>query len=166
MKRVAITCALSLSLAASVAAAATPSPQQNGRLRCRDVPEAEATATALTNPRDIRAVEEVKPETPASETERPPQRWGARILLRAQEGVTAEWLQRVAECHLSQLATSTRTADQRSPLDVRGAAVVVQSTGDGFSVEVTSPDMNGGREILARARALAPRGPAGRATSP
>jgi len=39
---------------------------------------------------------------------------------------------------------------------IKGALVSVQSAGDGFALDVTSPDPKVGREILARARTLVP----------
>ncbi len=135
---------------------ATPPPAKDAEAACRGVPSAEWTAASLTNPRNVRAVQEVKPEMPVSETETVVQRWGARIVLGAQPGMTAEWLQRVAECHMAQVATSASPALTQSPLDVKGALVAVQSAGDGFAVDITSASPKVGREILTRARALAP----------
>ena len=141
---------------------ATPAPARDVQTACRGVPTAEWTAGSLTNPQNVRAVQEVRPETPVSETETVVQRWGARILLGAQPGMTAEWLQRVAECHMAQVATSANLELTQSPLDVKGALVAVQSVGDGFAVDVTSRDPKVGREIFARARALAPQAASGR----
>ena len=151
--RLALTSALAV-LASGLAAAAPPPRRM--RLACRDVPTAEWSGSSLTNPQDIRAIEEIRPETPVSETEPVPQRWGARIVLRAQPGVTAEWLQRVAECHLAKLDGASGVAPTQSPLDVKGAAISIQSAGDGFDVDVTASELKSGKEILTRARALAP----------
>jgi hypothetical protein len=123
---------------------------------CRGIPASEWSASALTNRADIMAVQEIRPETPASETESVVQRWGARIVLQAQPGMTAEWLQRVAECHRAQVTVGDPASFTDSPLDVKGARTTVQSTGNGFSVDITSGDPRVGREILARARGLAP----------
>ena len=151
----------SLQITLQASNVATPPPARDVQAACRGVPTAEWTAASLTNPRNVRAVQEVKPELPVSETETVVQRWGARILLGAQPGMTAEWLQRVAECHMAQVATANVALTQ-SPLDVRGALVSVQSAGDGFAVDVTSRDPKVGREILARARTLAPQAASGR----
>jgi hypothetical protein len=132
---------------------AQPAPVAN-LPACRGIPAANWNASMLAS--DISSVQEVRPETPASETESVVQRWGARIIVRAQPGMTAEWLQRVADCHTAQVMASDPAALSGSPLDVRGARIIVQSTGDGFSVDVTSGDPRVGREILARARTLAP----------
>jgi hypothetical protein len=141
----------------TLAHAATPKPTPAPETACKGVPEAQWSGAPLTDPQDIRAVQEVKTEPPASETETVVARAGARILLRAQPGMTVEWLQQVAECHLARVgAASARVA--ASPLDVKGASVAVHSAGDGFAVEITSADRKAAKEILARAQALVPRG--------
>jgi hypothetical protein len=129
-------------------------------MACVGVPEIEANGSPLTNPQDIRAVQEIKPDTPVSETETAVPRGGARILLRAQPGVTAEWLQRIAECHTAKVAVTSKPALTFSPLDVKGALVTVQSMGNGFAVDITSPDVKVAKEIFTRAQAVAPRPPA------
>jgi len=134
-----------------VAGAATPAARMESV--CRGMSAPERSASALTRPDDVRSVQEIKPVTPASEAESPAQRWGARLMLRAQPGVTAEWLQRIAECHLATLAAQGG-GDARSPLDVKGASVVVRSVGDGFAVDVTAGDPASGKDILTRALAL------------
>jgi hypothetical protein len=123
---------------------------------CRGVPVDEWSASALTNRSDISAVQEIRPATPVSETESVVQRWGARIVVAARPGMTAEWLQRVADCHQAQVAAADPASLTASPIDVRGARVIVSSTGDGFAVDVTSGDPRVGRDILSRARQLAP----------
>src|SRR5882672_10941846 len=146
----------SLAMMLQASNAAKPPSAQDAKLACRDIPAAEWSGTALTNPQDVRAVQEIKPETPGSETETIVQRWGARIVLRAQPGMTAEWLRRVAECHMAQVAAPGGLPATPSPLDVKGASVSVQSAGDGFAVDLTSSDPKVGRQILARAQTLAP----------
>jgi hypothetical protein len=140
-------------------AAAQPAPAANVPA-CRGVPTSDWSASMLTNRPDITAVQEIRPETPASETESVVQRWGSRILLQAQPGMTAEWLQRVADCHRAQVTAADPSQLTQSPLDVKGAKVTVQSTGNGFSVDITSGDPRVGRDILARSQGLAPPRPA------
>jgi hypothetical protein len=144
---------LAMTLAGAATAQAAPS---RDTMACVGVPEIAINGSPLTNPDDVRAVQEIKPDQPVSETETVVPRGGARILLRAQPGMTAEWLQRIAECHMAKVAVASPTMLTTSPLDVKGALVSVQSTGNGFSVDITSPDVRIAREILTRARAIRP----------
>src|SRR4051794_31373436 len=82
---------------------AQPTPAAN-LPACRGIPASDWGASMLTT--EISSVQEVRPETPASETEAVVQRWGARIIVRAQPGLTAEWLQRVADCHVAQVTAT------------------------------------------------------------
>ena len=75
-------------------------------------------------------------------------------MLRAEPGMTAEWLQRVAECHMNTVSQTNAWDLSSSPLDVKGALISVQSAGDGFTVDITSADVKVAREILRRAQAL------------
>jgi hypothetical protein len=147
---------LGLGLAAALAGGPAARAANTDTMACVGVPEIEANGSPLVNPNDVRAVQEIKPDTPVSETETVVPRGGARILLRAQPGMTAEWLQRIAECHMAKVAVSSPTTLTASPLDVKGALVSVQSTGNGFSVDITSPDFKVAKEILSRSRALKP----------
>jgi hypothetical protein len=145
--------ALAVAFAGSAAAQTSA---KNDTMACVGVPELEINGSPLVNPNDVRAVQEIKPATPVSETETVVPRGGARILLRAQPGMTAEWLQRIAECHMAKVAVAAPATLTPSPLDVKGALVSVQSTGNGFAVDITSPDVKVSKEILTRARALKP----------
>jgi hypothetical protein len=149
------TCVLAFALTASSATAAETPLAAQARA-CNGVPTAEWAGTRLTDQADIRSIQEIKSEAPVSEAETVVPRGGARLLLRAQPGITAEWLQRIAECHMSQVATSSPSMLTASPLDVKGALVSVQSAGDGFAVDITSADRKIAREILRRAKSLAP----------
>jgi hypothetical protein len=101
------------------------------------------------------AVEEIKPEDSMVESLPSDPRAGARVLLAAGPGVTAEWLERIGECHIAQnAARGYPQGAAPSPLDVKGAAVRVSSVGDGFAVDITSYNWKAAREILRRARAL------------
>jgi hypothetical protein len=136
-------------------ATAQVAPMAGSLPACRGIPASDWSASMLTNRADITNVQEIRPETPASETESVVQRWGARLILQAQPGMTAEWLQRVAECHRAQVSAADPSQLTQSPLDVKGARITVQSTGNGFAVDITSGDPRVGRDILARAQGLA-----------
>lgn len=122
---------------------------------CRGLHDAEQYVGLLTNRQDVLAVDEIKPEESMVESPPSDSRAGARILLAAGPGVTAEWLERIGECHVAQNAVRGYPQDAAlSPLDVKGVSVHVSSVGDGFAVEITSYNWKAAREILRRARAL------------
>jgi hypothetical protein len=122
---------------------------------CRGVRDPERYVWLLTNRQDVMAIGEIKPEEPQLETLTSDPRVGARVVLAAGPGMTAEWLERIGQCHIAQnAARGYPQGAAPSPLDVTGAAVQVSTVGDGFAVDITSYDGKAGREILRRARAL------------
>ena len=91
---------------------------------------------------------------------------GVVIAVRAQPGMSAPWLQRVATCHIALAAagrgvTSPGAAD---PLLVPGATVRVEEADTGFIVSVRVPDDTSASEISRRTQALLT-GPSGPATA-
>ena len=141
-----------LALSGRVAVAAPPPPIS--QQVCQGAPDAERQVAFLTDARNIMGVEELRPQEPMIESMTPDPRGGARILLGARPGMTVEWLQRIAECHLAHNAARGYQGDTQSPLDVREAMVNVSSVGDGFAIDITSYDRKLAREILRRARDL------------
>lgn len=83
---------------------------------------------------------------------------GAVVTFRAVPGMTAEWLQRVVDCHLARNAALGHPAREMPscPLVPNGAQARVTSTGDGFAVTIRSDDAVTAREILSRAERLHP----------
>ena len=83
---------------------------------------------------------------------------GASITFRAVPGMTAEWLQRVVDCHLARNAALGHVVPEMPtcPLVPRGVRAQVRSVGNGFAVEVSSEEPATAREILSRAQELRP----------
>lgn len=83
---------------------------------------------------------------------------GANIVFQAVPGMTAEWLQRVVDCHLARNAAIGHDAAAGEmpycPLTPRGAQARVSSVGDGFAVAIRSDDAETSKEILKRAESL------------
>jgi hypothetical protein len=81
---------------------------------------------------------------------------GATIVFRAVPGMTAEWLQRVVDCHLARNAAVGWNMPEMSycPVAVKGATASVASTGNGFAVSVRSDELAVASEIAKRATAL------------
>jgi hypothetical protein len=87
---------------------------------------------------------------------------GGRAVFRAVPGLTAEWMQRLVNCHVARAASVGYDMPEMAycPLMVKGATAAVSSAGDGFTVEVTSDDLATAQEIWKRMEALKPGQPA------
>jgi hypothetical protein len=81
---------------------------------------------------------------------------GAVVTFRRIEGLTAERLQRLVDCHAARAAALAYAAPETQwcPLAVRGVVASVAVTERGFDVRLTAPDANAAVETYARARAL------------
>lgn len=81
---------------------------------------------------------------------------GTTIVFRAVPGLTAEWLQRVADCHIARAAAVGHEMPEMSycPLVVNGARAKVTSVGSGFGVNVSAVDASAITEIVKRGQAL------------
>jgi hypothetical protein len=88
---------------------------------------------------------------------------GVRIAVRAQPGLTAPWLARVASCHVAlAVANQLETPDAKNdPLLVRGAQVSVEEAYTGFIVSIRGTDAGTVSELNSRTTAMlaTPAGP-------
>lgn len=82
---------------------------------------------------------------------------GATITFRAVPGMTAQWLQRIVDCHLARNAALGHVVPEMPycPLVPNGVSAKVSATDNGFAVAVRSDDNATSVEILKRAQALA-----------
>ncbi len=81
---------------------------------------------------------------------------GATVTFRAVPGMTAEWLQRVVDCHAARNAAIGHVVPEMPtcPLVPNGVSAKVTSTGAGFAVAIQSDDADTSREVLRRAMLL------------
>lgn len=81
---------------------------------------------------------------------------GAVVVFRAVPGMTAEWLQRLVDCHVARNAALGHDVPEMSscPLVPKGAHATVTATSGGFAVAIRGDDEATSREILRRAEAL------------
>lgn len=83
---------------------------------------------------------------------------GAVVTFRAAPGMTAQWLQRLVNCHLARnVALGHEVPEMPAcPLVPKGASATVAPTaaGDGFAVTIRGEDEASAREIWRRASAL------------
>lgn len=81
---------------------------------------------------------------------------GVKVVFRAVPGLTAEWLQRVVDCHLARAAAVGHEMPEMDycPLVPKGVKAKVSSTGSGFAIEVSADDAATVAEIKRRAEGL------------
>jgi hypothetical protein len=83
---------------------------------------------------------------------------GVSVYLRAESGMTQQWLGRVVACHMAHVAVVGQET-RPSPLAVPNAEVTVSSTQVGFRVTITSKDGEAARNVVERGRELAASSP-------
>jgi hypothetical protein len=83
---------------------------------------------------------------------------GATVTFRAVPGLTAEWFQRIVECHVARNNALGNNVPEMAycPLVPKGVTAKVTSAGNGFSVDIRSDDPETAKEVLRRAQALKP----------
>lgn len=82
---------------------------------------------------------------------------GASVQFRALPGMTAEWLQRLVDCHLARSAAMGYAMEgmEYCPLMLKDVTATVTSTGRGFAVAIRSENIDSANEARRRAEALA-----------
>lgn len=113
-------------------------------------------ADRASNPLREREILDVSPLVDEPTIEQAGGEVGAVITVAPEPGLTAEWLQRRAECYAAGARLAGRTGQQDDPLTVPGASTAVRSTGNGFAISISAADPSDARTIIARAEALAP----------
>jgi hypothetical protein len=83
---------------------------------------------------------------------------GVSVYLRAESGMTQQWLGRLVACHMAHVAVVGGDT-RHSPLAVPNADVTVSSTQVGFRVTITSHDRDVARSVVDRGRELAEASP-------
>ena len=81
---------------------------------------------------------------------------GAIVTFRAVPGMTAQWLQRVVDCHLARNAALGHDVPEMGycPLVPKGVTAKASGTEAGFAVVIRADDSQTAQEVLKRARAL------------
>jgi hypothetical protein len=81
---------------------------------------------------------------------------GATVTFRAVPGMTAQWFQRVVDCHLARNAALGHVVPEMPscPLVPKGVTASVSPTSDGFAVAIRGSDAAAAEEVLRRANGL------------
>lgn len=124
---------------------------------CIGIPERDRDESPFLHQEDIESVSPLY--VPTSSKAGGQRLVGATVRFRAVPGMTAEWLQRIVDCHIARNAALGYEMPEMNacPLMIKGATATVASTGNGFAVNVRSDDMDAANAIRRRAEALASR---------
>lgn len=128
---------------------------------CVDIDDENRDTSPFAHRRDVRSAQALSASLPNKTTAFPSRVVGAQFVFGAVPGMTAEWLQRVVDCHVARNAAigHARASEDMPycPLTLAGVHASVSSAGDGFAITVTADDPATAKEILRRARLLVSR---------
>ncbi len=82
-----------------------------------------------------------------------PRKLGVELFVRAEPGLTARYLERLATCHVARYEASLASSHV-DPLAVSGVEVRVRESGTGFVVQIASERRSTANAVLERATAL------------
>ena len=125
---------------------------------CAGISDEDRDLSPFANRKDIRSVGDLTETEGGGEGTFVERVAGLQVVFRATPGLSAEWLQRVVDCHLARNAVIGHEAAAHEmdycPLTLRGVAARVSSTGDGFAISIRSNDQKVVEELRRRGRAL------------
>jgi hypothetical protein len=123
---------------------------------CSGISDEDRDMSPFNHPEDIQSVSPVRKEIRVEEDSFVTREIGVTIVFRAVQGMTAEWLQRVVDCHLARAAAVGHAMPEMSycPLVPKGVEAKVTSAGNGFAVNISAADQATIDEIKRRAQAL------------
>lgn len=122
---------------------------------CIGIREEDRDESPFDHREDIESVEKLY--SPPSGGKNPTRRFeGATVAFRAVPGMTAQWLQRVVDCHLARNAALGHEVPEMAycPLVPKGVTASVTATQAGFAVAIRGEDTEVANEIWRRAQAL------------
>ena len=125
---------------------------------CAGLPEADRDTSPFYHRDDIAEIKPLIEEVPVGKA-KAKKTIGAEVVFRAVPGMTAEWLQRLVDCHQARAASVGFTMPEMDycPLMLKDVKAKVVSTGTGFGAQLTSGDAKTAEQILERAQALSVR---------
>jgi hypothetical protein len=121
---------------------------------CAGIADADRDESPFEHREDIIAVEPLtEPSTLPKGSSRVV---GATVVFRAVPGMTAQWLQRLVDCHLARNAALGNEVAEMAycPLVPKGASATVTATQTGFAVAIRGSDPQSIDEITRRSKAL------------
>jgi hypothetical protein len=124
------------------------------QVACYGVPDSDRIQGPFAHPNEVTSVEVLRdrgvfPKGPLEPV-------GVAVNLRAEPGMTQQWLGRVVACHMAHIAVAGPDP-QPSPLSVANTQVAVTPTAVGFRVTVVAPahDLDVARSVVDKGQQLA-----------
>lgn len=126
---------------------------------CVGISESDRDSSPFDHKEDIESVEPLYTQTAGKLASKKLD--GALVTFRAVPGMTAQWLQRVVDCHLARNSALGHDLPEMAqcPLVPKDVTVTVTGTQTGFAAAIRSANSESAQEVWRRAQALvAPRG--------
>ena len=144
-------------LASSVATSISfAKPRQVGSgAGCERLASSTEAARSFYGPGNVYAVKEVKRKVFRARAIQYMRTVGAELYVRAEPGVTREYLHRALSCQVAGAGAAQHPNDPLHPSGGRVSELGVRSAGGSFAVSVVGDSLTTGREIYERARAFA-----------
>lgn len=122
---------------------------------CVGVPDADRDESPFDHREDIESVEPLYVGSSGGKNSSK-RLVGATVSFRAVPGMTAQWLQRVVDCHLARNAALGHDVPEMAycPLVPKGASAAVVANRAGFGVNIQADTQESVQEILRRAQGL------------
>ncbi len=122
------------------------------RAACDGVPDADRVGGPFAQPLSVTNVDVIRDRVLLPKGL--PQPVGVAVYIKAEPGMTQQWLGRITACHVAHVATIGR-AERPSPLSVANTQVAVSSTSVGFRITITSKDSGTARAVIDKGEELA-----------
>jgi hypothetical protein len=122
------------------------------RVACDGVPDADRLGGPFAQAQNVTHVDVVRDRVLLPKGFLEPV--GVAVYLRAEPGMTQQWLGRIVACHVAHVA-AMGGEDRPSPLSVANTQVAVSSTSVGFRITVTSKDSGIARSVIDKGEELA-----------
>lgn len=135
--------------------AASAALREAEALSCVGLRNSDRDMSPFEHTEDIAAVEPIHERVGSLKTDAE-HTVGVTVVFRAVPGMTAEWLQRVVDCHLARNAALGHEVAEMPdcPLVPRGVSAHVSSTGSGFAVAIRASDDSTAKDLISRANRL------------
>ena len=123
---------------------------------CAGLSDADRDTSPFDHRDDVLGVEDLRKQPVSAKPTQVSTLQGASISVRAVQGLTKEYLQRLVNCHLARNASMgfAMPAMAACPLSVKGASATVESAGGTFRVDITGDSKQSADAIARRAKEL------------